>query len=118
MHAIGNRIGDRFEFFGCFEDGRGADGGRCIVKGELIGIDQAEMRGSEVRHGAGGRTDVLGIAGAHEDDDEIFQIRERQAVHFSGICSRDLGTRAAQADNAEWAHILRDFLFHSWIRLI
>ena len=105
--AVENSVCNRAEFFGAFEDRGGADGGRCIVKSKLIRIDKAEMMGSEVRHGASGRADVLGIAWADENDSEIFQIGEMQVVHSSGICPSDFGFGIArQAENSECARIL------------
>jgi hypothetical protein len=71
--AIGDGFGDGGEFFGAGEYGCGADGGASAFESDVVGIDDAEMKKSEVAHGSGGSADVKRVAGVDEDDAEAVE---------------------------------------------
>jgi len=68
--TVGNGVGDVGEFSRCLEDRFGVDGGAGFAKGDIVGMDDAEVVESEVGHGSGGCTDVERVAAADQDDSE------------------------------------------------
>ena len=80
--AVGDGGGEGGVFGGRGEDGGGVDGGflgglgvgvfcqECSSERGTEIVDDAEVREAEVVHGAGDGTDVGGVAGANEDDDD------------------------------------------------
>ena len=81
--AIGDGLGDRSEFLCVGEDiGCCAHGRASAFKGDVIGIDDTQVKESEIAHGASGRADVQGIARVDQDD--------AQAIEFRGSSQADL----------------------------
>jgi hypothetical protein len=70
--TVGDGIGHLIEFLRCLEDRFGVDGGAGFAKGDVVGMDDAEVLESEVGHGASGRPDVERVAAADEDDPEAI----------------------------------------------
>ena len=73
--TVGDGVGHVIEFFRCLEDGLCVDGRASFAKGDVVGMDDAEMLESEVGHGAGRRTDVERVAAADQDDTEAIDFR-------------------------------------------
>lgn len=94
--AIGDGLGDRSEFLCVGEDiGCCAHGRASAFKGDVIGIDDMQVKESEIAHGASGRADVQGIARVDQDD--------AQAIEFRGSSQADLfyGTRGWNAPEVQ-----------------
>jgi len=80
--AVGDGFGEGGEPAGLLHDGGGAHGGfgglgvfdLSGFEGGGVVVDDAEVGEAEVLHGAGGGTDVAGVAGADEDDGEAGAI--------------------------------------------
>jgi len=79
--AIGDSPGDIREFLGLTQEVGSADGGLRFAKSDFVGIYHAETRKAKVAHGPRRRADVEGIAGAHEDDAEIFERKHGRAFY-------------------------------------
>jgi len=81
--AVGDGLGDRFEFFCALEDRRRTHGGPRLAKSHGIRIHQPEAMHSEISHGARRCADVQRIARVHQHHDQIIQIRSgRQGFSF------------------------------------
>ena len=61
--AIGDGFGKRLVFDGLFENRAGVDRRLRLAECDFVGVDQTQVRETEVAHGARGRADVQGIAG-------------------------------------------------------
>ena len=73
--AIADGLFDLREFLG-FGQKRGcAHGGHGFTKRALEGCDDAQIECAEIAHGARGSADVERVAGADQDDAEIFKMR-------------------------------------------
>ena len=70
--TVGNGVGDVGEFSRCLEDRFGVDGGAGFAKGDIVGMDDAEVVESEIGHGSSGRSNVERVAAADQDDAEAI----------------------------------------------
>jgi len=68
--AIGDGFGDGSVFAGRFEHGGGIDCRFRPFKGDPVLIHKTKIAEAEVIHCPGDRSDVVGVAGADEDDTE------------------------------------------------
>jgi hypothetical protein len=70
--TVGDGVGHLIEFFSRLEDRFGVDGGAGFAKGDIVGMDDAEVVESEIGHGSSGRSDVERVAAADQDDAEAI----------------------------------------------
>jgi hypothetical protein len=100
QRAIGNSLGNGLEFLRVGKNvSRGAHGRAGAFKGYVIGIYDAEVKESEVAHGAGGRADVQRIARVDEDDSQTVKFRGHRQGGF--ILREDANTAGAKARSIE-----------------
>ena len=66
--TVGNGFGDGLEFYGLCKERRGTDGGARFAEGGFVGVNDAEVKKTEIAHGPGGGADVKRIARGHKDD--------------------------------------------------
>jgi hypothetical protein len=92
--TISNSFGDRFEFLRVLQNMRCTHRRAGFAKREFEWIYQPEMATAKISHGASGSANVERIARAHEDDDQVVEMGDRQAINSSGIsrlrCRRSL----------------------------
>ncbi len=72
--AVGDGFGEGLEFLRAGEKRRGSDGGTGFAESYFVGVYNAEVEEAEVAHGAGGGSDVEGIARVDEDDAEAVEL--------------------------------------------
>jgi len=68
--AVCDGFGDGGVFAGGVEDGGGVNGRFGAFKGDAVFVDEAQIAEAEVVHRPGDGSDVVGVAGADEDDGE------------------------------------------------
>jgi len=83
--TISNGFGYRFEFLRVPQDMRCTHRRPSFAKRQFVRIYQAQMTAAKIGHGASGGANVQRIARAHENDDEVIEMGERQAINSSGI---------------------------------
>ena len=76
--AVCHSLGDSLELFGTGEQRSGADCRARLTKGQLIGVQHAEMEASEVAHGTGCGADVERIARTDEYDAQVVEFGVRR----------------------------------------
>ena len=72
--AVRDGFGKTVERFGAGEKRRGAYGGACFAKSQLVRIHDRKMEEAKVAHGAGGGADVKRIARVDEDDAQVIEL--------------------------------------------
>lgn len=80
--AVGNRVRDRFIFFGAGQHIRGAYCGARTLKGHIVRIYDPQMLKSKVAHRTSGCADVERIAGVHQDHAQVIEFRRRGQAIF------------------------------------
>jgi hypothetical protein len=68
QRAIRYGVRNSLELLGIGEQRRSANGGTRLAKSQFVGIDNAQVKKTEVAHGAGCGADVEGIAGGDKHD--------------------------------------------------
>src|SRR5215469_2531353 len=89
QRAISDSFGDRGTFFSVFENLRRTHGRARLAERQFIGIDDPQVVRAEIRHGAGGRTDIQRIARANQNHNEVGKIGNWQGHHFTIRCAGD-----------------------------
>jgi hypothetical protein len=83
--AVGNRLSYGFEFFSVGQQVRCAYGGACVLKGDIIGVYDPQVKKSKIAHCPSGGADVQGIARVHQDHAQMIEFsRNSQARIFYG----------------------------------
>lgn len=72
--AVSDGFGDGREFFGVLEKVGSADCAHGLPKSWREGIDDAQLRYSEIAHGAGRRTDIERVTGGDEHHAQTVEI--------------------------------------------
>jgi len=71
--AIGDGVGDGWEFARTLQEVSCFDGRFRLQKGDVVRVDQAQIHGAEVAHCARGRADVQRVARRHQNHGEVLQ---------------------------------------------
>ena len=69
--AIGDRLGQRREFFGIAQDLVRVHRGTSLLKRDVIRVHQPQSREAEVAHGSRCRADVERVARGDQDDPQV-----------------------------------------------